>query len=291
MITQGALSCLQIIHPRAQALVALQGAQVLQYVPTGRQPVIWLSEQAEYHRGQPVRGGVPVCWPWFADFHRNPVALQSQYSLRDTPAHGWARTSEWQLQQVEDSEERVVLWLGLPVSATHVLPVMLRLRIEVGAELKLSLVNDYTDTGIATLQPFALSQALHTYLAVSHIDNVTVEGLVGVPHLDTLRDWQRCVEEKPVRIVDETDRIYQGEVSHVVLHDTQWARRIHLRSSGSGSLILWNPHIAKSLRLSQFAQDAWQRMLCIETANVMDDIVWLRPGEKHEIQVEIALST
>lgn len=294
--SEGELTCLRVNHPRASASIALQGAQVLEYTPTGERSVIWLSEEAAFQPGQSVRGGIPVCWPWFGDLRRNPDAVKSQYHLAEPPAHGWARTVEWQVDSIVDSVEGVTVTLSVSpaVLASAPVPIVVRprLQVSIGERLQVLLINEFPADSVAAVQSkgeFSISQALHTYFAVSDIDNVVVEGLVGVPYLDTLKDWQEFTDVQPVQFAGETDRIYQGGVSDVCLCDEGWQRRIRVRAVHSRSLVLWNPHVEKSLRLSQFASDAWRRMVCIETANILSDIVVLAPGESHVMQFEVGV--
>lgn len=287
-LLSGDLTCLVVNHPAAQASVALQGAQILYYIPSGRRPVIWLSEQAAYGTGQSVRGGVPVCWPWFGDLQKNPARIREQYDRSEAPAHGAVRSLLWRLDHVSESADGVTLLLSVPATAMQTaLPSLhahLQLEIFIGKILRLSLT-----TTAQGESPVAISQALHSYLAVSDIGSVSVSGLENVPFIDTLQDWRIASSNVPVTFSGEVDRIYQGDIGTVRLVDPLWQREIAVQSQHSHSLVLWNPHIEKSKRLSQFSDDAWQRMLCVETANVMDDIVIIQPGEHHVLQVEISV--
>lgn len=287
-VQQGDLNCIQVCHPLGQAVVALQGAQVLQYAPVGAEPVIWLSERVEYKSGQALRGGVPVCWPWFGDLSRNPDQIREQYDLTSAPAHGWARTALWELVRVDESARRVTLVLQVSENSLANAPtnigVIPSLEIGVGAALTLKLGNRNAST-----KPAMLSQALHTYLAVSDINNVEIAGLEGVPYIDTVGQWHEMRSNNPIRLSAETDRIYQGDVAHVQLQDSGWNRTLHIKTQHSRSLVLWNPHIEKSMRLNQFAPDAWRRMVCIESANVAKDMLMLLPGESCWLETEITM--
>ena len=133
-----------------------------------------------------------------------------------------------------------------------------------------------------------MSQALHSYFAISDIHQVTVEGLDGRPYIETLDDWQQLQQQGDLVFGGKTDRIYWDLPSRLSLRDPGLKRQILLETRGSRSAILWNPWIAKAQRLSQFADDAWQRMLCIETANVMDDVIQLEPSASHTLSVSIS---
>jgi len=132
----------------------------------------------------------------------------------------------------------------------------------------------------------SISQALHSYFAVSDIHQVRVEGLAGCPYIDTLLDWQqRQQQDGDLAFNGETDRIYLQLPTTLQLIDPAWKRSIRLTTRGSRSAVLWNPWIDKAKRLSSYADDAWQRMACIETANVLDDVVVLQPGQQHLLGV------
>ena len=287
-IEMDSLPCWRMRLGDAELLVAEQGAQLLSYRQGDAPPVIWLSEQAAFETGQSVRGGVPVCWPWFGDLQRNPAEVQAMYhGSVSAPAHGLVRALDWQL--VSHDVASASLEFACP-QARHGLPgwphsVDLGLRISLndhGLELELSSQN-------LGDQPVALSQALHSYFAVSDIRDVSVEGLAGRRYIETLEGWDERQQQGDLRFTGETDRIYLDLPERLTLIDPGWQRRINLQASRSASAVLWNPWIDKAQRLSQFADDAWQRMLCIETANVLGDRVRLQPGERHSLQLKISV--
>lgn len=286
LVQLGELPALSVRNDHATALIALQGAQLLEFTPRDSQPVIWLSEQAKFKRGQSIRGGIPVCWPWFGDLARNPEAVRSGVRHADAPAHGLVRAQDWLLDSVAEGPTgtRIVLrYPGGPIPGwTHT--AELTLTITIGATLQLQLHTRNTGT-----TPLTLSQALHTYLALSDIEQVEIRGLEGTPYIDTLQDWQEFRQQGPVHARGEVDRIYRQVPAHIQLFDAGWQRTLHLRMRNSATAVIWNPHIAKAQRLSQFAPDAWQRMLCIETANVLDDSLDLAPAAAQSLELEIAI--
>lgn len=272
------LFCWRVRTAQAELLVAEQGAQVLSYRRYGEPPLIWLSDQARYLTGQGVRGGVPVCWPWFGDLQRNPLAVQAMVQ-GEAPFHGLARSLVWQLLSIAEQAEQVALSFvlelqdGLP-GWPHA--ASLRLDIELGEQLQLRLT---TRNRGAT--PLAISQALHSYFAVSDIRQVRLHGLDGCRYIETLDNWSEQQQSGPLQFAGETDRIYLQLPPRLILDDPLWQRRLVLETTGSRSAVVWNPWVDKSTRLSQFAADAWQGMLCIETANVLDDHILLPPGREH----------
>lgn len=280
------LPALQVSNAHGEALIALQGAQVLQYTPRGEQPLIWLSEQAKCQRGQSVRGGIPICWPWFGDLARNPEPVrQAVQGPTPLPAHGLVRGQDWRLESVTEDASATQIVLSYPTPAgltpTWPHPIDLRLSIQVGDRLQLELCNHNPGN-----QPVSLSQALHTYFALSDIHQVQIEGLEGIPYLDTLDQWQQRKDAGTLQPRGEVDRVYQQVPAALAIQDPAWGRRIQIRATNSASAVVWNPWIEKSRRLSQFAEDAWQRMLCIETGNVLDDCLTLQPGDTHRLRVE-----
>ncbi|MBB3103814.1 D-hexose-6-phosphate mutarotase [Azomonas macrocytogenes] len=282
------LTCWRIGTAQAELLVAEQGAQVLSYQRRGEQPLIWLSEQAEFKRGQSLRGGAPLCWPWFGDLKRSPQSVQAMH--RDPaagPFHGLVRNLPWQLQDIAAADHAITLVFGLTHSPEglpdwpHQVTPSLAIRLD---EKRLTLTLASRNDGD---QPVALSQALHTYFAVSDIHQVEIPELAGCRYIDTLQDWSERTQDGALTFTGETDRIYLGTPELIRLRDPRWQRQICLQAHDSCSAIVWNPWIDKGKRLSQFADDAWQRMLCIETANVLDDIVELAPGAQANLGVSL----
>ncbi|WP_313102687.1 D-hexose-6-phosphate mutarotase [Stutzerimonas nitrititolerans] len=281
------LACWRIRRGDDELLVAEQGAQVLSYRQGDAPPIIWLSEEAAFQQGQSVRGGVPICWPWFGDLKRNPEDVQAAYrGETEAPFHGLVRSLGWQLAQQRCEGDAGILEFTCP-QASGALPgwphrVELKLQVRLDERLHISL----TSRNLGD-RPLAISQALHSYFAIGDIHQVSVEGLNGCRYIDTLENWQQRQQQGDLRFTGETDRIYLDLPPTLHLRDPQLNRRITLQTRGSRSAILWNPWIDKAQRLSQFADDAWQRMACIETANAMDDRVLLNAGASHTLAVSI----
>ncbi|NQD93028.1 D-hexose-6-phosphate mutarotase [Pseudomonas sp. CrR25] len=286
-IELGDLACWRIRHADAELLVAQQGAQVVSYQRDGERPLIWLSEQAAYQAGQSVRGGVPVCWPWFGDLRRNPQAVQAMYQGGSlVPSHGLMRGLDWQLLGIDSQGDGVSLEfvynsVDQPLPGwPHAAELKLQIRLDQHLNLDLSSHN-------LGSTPLALSQALHSYFAVGDIRRVRVDGLQGCRYIDTLDNWLERQQPEALTFHGETDRIYLNTPAQLSIIDPVWQRRIQLRSSGSHSAVLWNPWTDKAQRLSQFAADAWHGMLCIEHANVLEDLVHLAPGARHQLSISL----
>jgi glucose-6-phosphate 1-epimerase len=281
------LICWRIRAAGSELLVTQQGAQILGYRQAEQPPLIWLSPDAAYRTGQSVRGGVPVCWPWFGDLRRNPATVQAHYQLEQAPAHGLVRALDWELLSIDEEGDAVTLRFAYD---TRNRPLEGWPR-DVGLSFVVRLADDLS-MGLETHNrgdtPLTLSQALHSYFAVSDVRQVSVEGLQGCRYIDTLLDWQELRQQEAPVFDAETDRIYFDTPARLSIVDPGWGRRIHLDTRGSRSAVLWNPWIDKARRLSQFPDEAWQDMLCIETANVLEDVVQLQPDERHRLDLRLS---
>ncbi|WP_273819789.1 D-hexose-6-phosphate mutarotase [Pseudomonas asplenii] len=281
------LNCWRIRHDQAELLIAQQGAHILSYQLAGEPPVIWLNDQAQFKHDKSIRAGVPVCWPWFGVFQRNPDSVQAMRQASEAPtAHGFVRTREWTLQGIQADADGVLAEFTLPLPeggfAGWPHKVGLKLAVHLGEKLHISLTSENLDD-----HPVTLSQALHTYFAVSDVRNVHVDGLDGLTYIDTTDDWKQVRQQGELHFSGETDRIYLDTPAHLSIVDPTWERRIELTAENSRSAVIWNPWIDRASQLADLADDGWQKMLCIETANVMNDVVTLAPGASHALGVTI----
>ena len=255
--------------------VSLYGGHVLSYRPTGHGPVLFLSKKSLFEPGKAIRGGIPLCWPWFG-----PGADAS------LPTHGFARLHQWDLRATEYSDDATELRLSLVDSEltrrSWPFAFELNLHVKLDQRLSLELTTVNRDT-----KPFAVSKAFHPYFLVRDIRDVTVLGLDQAPFVDRL-SGRTDKQEGPLTIRAETDRIYTPSATECVLHDAGLGRAIALVFAGTRNLVVWNPWIDKTASFNDMAPDGWQRMLCIETANVMEDIITLAPGASHTLGVSIA---
>ena len=221
-----------------KASVALQGAQVLSWQPAGHGEMLWLSPMAKLGTGTAVRGGIPVCWPWFAVHPQDPKK----------PLHGFVRTRTWEVaaSAVDEGAARLVLETETRPDDAALWPhsAKVKLEIEMGSVLRLSLST--RNTGASALP---LTQALHSYLRVGDIADVHVEGLDGRAYIDKVDANSRKTEASAeLRIDREVDRIYLGDTARVTLIDAALGRRIEVASGGSRSAVVWNPWIVWATR-------------------------------------------
>ncbi|TEA62056.1 MULTISPECIES: D-hexose-6-phosphate mutarotase [unclassified Pseudomonas] len=281
------LNCWRIRHGQAEVLVAQQGAHILSYQVDGQPPIIWLNDKAMFKTGQSIRAGVPVCWPWFGKFERNPQSVQvMRVSEEPAAAHGFVRTMDWELGGIETEGESLKVEFKLPYPEggfpgwPHQVDLTLTLRLDDQLHISLTSHNRGTDS-------VSISQALHSYFAVSDVRNVRVEGVDGLDYIETLDDWKTHTQQGDLRFAGETDRIYLDVPPQLSIVDPAWERRIVLTATGSRTAVIWNPWIDRAAALSDMDNDGWQRMLCIETANVMSDVMTLAPDAGHTMGVSI----
>jgi D-hexose-6-phosphate mutarotase len=266
----GELIAVRVTTPIASATVALQGAQVMTWQPAGQQPVIWVSKLAKYVPDKSIRGGVPVCWPWFG-----PHASDASF-----PGHGFARTVPWTLvatKALPDGRVRLEFELTQTDATRAQWPHASTVRniIIVGEELEVAL--ETTNTGKA---PFELGQALHTYFVVGDIRKATVAGLEGCDYLDKVGGGRKR-QQGPVTFTQETDRIYLGTHGCCGVVDPVMDRTLLITSTGSRSTIVWNPWTEKAEKMGDFGAEGPWGMVCVETANAAEDVITLRAGETH----------
>ena len=281
------LNCWRIRHGQAELLVAQQGAHILSYQLAGQPPLIWLNDEAVFKTGKSIRAGVPVCWPWFGVFERNPQSVQAKRIGKEAPAaHGFVRAMDWELGGIEAEGEslKVEFLLPYPEGGFPGWPhqVDLTLSIRLDEQLHIHLISH--NRGAETV---SISQALHSYFAVSDVREVHVEGVDGLNYIETLDNWKTVTQTGDLRFTGETDRIYLDAPPQLSIVDPAWERRIVLTSSGSRTAVIWNPWVDRAAAFSDMADDGWQRMLCIETANVMGDVVNLKPGASHTLGVSV----
>lgn len=270
---EGDLPAIAIEHPAFSASLLLQGAQLVRFSPRGQANWLWLSEQEPFQPGLAVRGGIPICWPWFGDPSRNPEPVRRH--IRSDRAHGLVRQCDWQLQRIEETDAAVTLTLAL--DSAELEPghwqgqARLTLRVTCSAHaLEMTL-----ETHNSGREPLHISQALHSYFPTPDIHRTRIHGLDRQPYVDALDGWQRKLQHGSMRFQGETDRIYKTTAE---LELESPASVLRLRQHNANSAVIWNPWQDKAQRLSHFVTDGWQRMFCVETANVLDDAICLAPG-------------
>lgn len=269
------LIVIEVANAHATATLSLQGAHLMTWIPRGSHPVIWLSPEAKVVPGKSIRGGIPICWPWFGAHPDRP----------DFPAHGFARTLPWEIVNTEmlpDGATRLVFrFVENEVShAQWPYPSEVECHITIGARLELDLVT--INTGRA---PITIGQALHTYFEVSDIRQVSIDGLDQCQYLDKVGPSATRQQSGPVTIASEVDRIYVDTTADCVINDPGLNRRIRISKQGSHSTVVWNPWIEKANKMGDLGDDGYLRMVCVESTNAADDVVNIAPGAVNHLWV------
>lgn len=272
------LTFADIANKNAHARVSLQGGQVIAYQPLGQEPVLWLSRLSRFEANRAIRGGIPICWPWYGD---NPAS-------NDLPTHGFARTAQWRIAEtnlVADDSVQVKLKLT-DNNATQALwphAFELQIVITVGYVLRVELIIENTGN-----KDFVYSGGLHSYFRVSNVSDVVIHGLEGCSYIDELDNWTCKLQEGPVTIDAEVDRIYLDTTSECFLQDPGFKRVIRIAKAGSHSTVVWNPWKTKAKHLSDFGDQEYLETVCIETTNAYNDEKILPPGQQQFLSALIS---
>lgn len=265
---------LALVNQYGACEISLYGGHVLGYRPMGHTPVLFISKKSLFEPGKPIRGGIPICWPWFG-----PAADKA------LPIHGFARIMPWELLATEYTSDKTEVRLALSDSedTRRYWPYAFELTLRVWLDQRLNLA---LTTVNRDARPFTLTQAFHPYLQVRQIMDVSVRGLDQVPYRDRLTH-QTGTQEGLLNIRAETDRIFTPVAPECVLHDASLGRALAMAYTGTSRMVVWNPWIDKSRAMSDFGDDEYTRMLCLEPANTDGDAVTLAPGAKHTLSLAL----
>lgn len=264
-----------VSNSAATAEISLYGAHALSYAPKGQRDVLFLSRKSSFAVGKPIRGGIPLCFPWFGP-HAENAAL---------PMHGFARISAFVLSSIHETPERTTLVLSLrDTEETRRLwphAFELRLEISVGATLDMAFTVRNVDRAA-----FSFANALHSYFAVKDVNAISVEGLDGLDYIDRVGGRVIRRQAGPVSIEGETDRIYLGSKA-VAVRDPGLGRSIGIERTALPDLVVWNPWIAKSKAMTDFGDDEYIGMVCAEAASVFENAISLEPGDSSRQMMSI----
>lgn len=269
---RGGLPMVQIQTPWSAAEIYLHGASVTHFQLHGEPPLLFLSERSRFEKDAPIRGGIPIIFPWFG----KPDDRASQ--------HGFARIRSWELVETKkQADGSVVVHLSLPVSA-ELLSIPLDYYVTVGQSLTAELVvTNYSD------REFNFESCLHTYFTVGDINQVSIVGLQGVEYLDALEGRTRKQEmSDAIRFTGEVDRIYINSPQTVAIRDAALRRTIRVEKEGSASTVVWNPWIAKAKAMADFGDNEYPHMVCVESGNVAGNATTLAIGQEARLKVNLS---
>ena len=274
----GGLPRIQITGSRAEGEMYLHGAQVTSWKPAGNDEVLFLSTKSRWQEAQAIRGGIPICFPWFRAKADDPKA----------PAHGFVRTRSWQLESIVEDKSGVCVSMSIESDeqTRRWWPADFRLlhRVVFGPKLTLELI--CTNTGKTGLR---FEEALHAYNRVADVANVRLEGLEAVHFLDNTDSNAAKVQHGDVTIASATDNAFLGTENDVDLIDPELRRHIRLEKANSLTTVVWNPWREGAARLGDLGDGEWTQFLCVAASNILAASVTLAPGEEHKMTAVLSI--
>lgn len=273
---------IEINNAKAHATISTYSGQVLSYRPKSQKDdLLFVSDKAYYEDGKAIKGGIPVCWPWFG---ADPDDL-------GRTAHGFVRNRQWEVtgsESLADGSTKVVMAMvdNDETRAIWPRPFKLSIEITVGDSLKLALVTHNTGDDSVTI-----SQALHTYFYVGDISKVQVLGLDGIEYLDKVDEFSEKIQSGSVTINGEVDRIYKGVTGELVIDDESLARKIRITSRGCSTAVVWNPWNEIAASMGDLNDDDYKKMICVETANAGPETVEIAAGSEYRLEAEYTIES
>jgi len=271
---KGGFPLIEIDGPKAKASISVYGGQVLSFQPANEpEDLMFLSEKAYYQEGKAIKGGIPVCWPWFGP---DPEGL-------GRPSHGFVRNRLWEVLGTEttaDGEVKVKLGVAATAETREIWPeeFEMAIAISIGDTLTVELIT--RNRGDRT---FFITQALHTYFKVGDIQQVKVIGLEELEYIDKPDGGAKKTQKGAVTFASEVDRIYTNVPNELVIEDAAFGRKIYISSTGSKTAIVWNPWVEISANMGDLEDEDYKRLVCVETANAADDIVEVSPNSEYRL--------
>jgi len=275
----GGLPKVCVTTPSASAEIYLHGAQVTSWRPAGAEEAIFLSEHSRWEDGRAIRGGIPICFPWFRAKADDPQA----------PAHGFVRTREWRLDAVTaegngdvivscstESDDSTRRWWPHEFRLVH--------RVTVGGTLGLELTA--TNTGTT---PLSFEEALHTYFRVGDVRNVRAHGLDRVTYLDNTEGNREKIQSGDLVFSGAMDSAYLDAHGAVALVDPDLHRTLKTEKENSATTVVWNPWQQGAAALSDLGDDEWRTMACVEASNILGSTVKLAPSQQHTVRATLSL--
>ncbi len=273
---------IDISNQYAKATISTYAGQIVSYQPnSATEDLFFLSDKVQYQEGKAIRGGVPICWPWFGD----------DTSGFERPPHGFVRNQQWDVlstETLEDGRTSVILATAdsdMTRELWHY-EFNLELQLIIGSNLEMKLKTKNTGK-----QFFTITQALHTYFKVSDVSNVLIKGLDGKPYIDKLDSFAVKQQDDDIVVSQEIDRIYQKSPKQISLTDSGFNRTITISSYGSDTTIVWNPWSTSVSKIADLNLDSYRNFVCVETANVFTDSLTIIPaGREHVVTTVFSIS-
>ena len=263
----GGLPKITVTTSGGTAEIYPHGAHVTHFQKHGDAPLLFMSAASEFHAEKPIRGGIPVIFPWFGP-------------REGLPAHGFARNVPWEIaDRSVQPDGSVRIHFRMPPIEFHEVDYF----VTVGESLMLELVVTNTSD-----REISFETCLHTYFQIGAIEAVSISGLKDCGYYDKVKETGALETAPAIHIAGEVDRVYFDTTAPVEIHDAALGRTIHVKKSGSLSTVVWNPWIEKSKRMADFGDDEYHRMVCVESSNVGKNKVILPPGESAALKVTLS---
>jgi glucose-6-phosphate 1-epimerase len=275
----GELVYAEIKNEAASGQIFLHGAQTTSFIPHGQEPVLFLSPLSQFEPGKAIRGGIPISWPWFADHPTD----------KTKPAHGFARTSLWDVRatkRISEAETQIVLGLVDNQSTCEMWDYRFDLELTLTTSKELNAQLTMKNTGN---QEFTVTSAFHSYYQVGNVNDVTISGLEGANYIDKVNNFIKKTQEGSIRITSETDRIYLDTTSDCVIDDPILKRKIRIHKSDSNSTVVWNPWSYKAQQMKDLGDQDYLNFVCVETTNAGEDIISISPGKQHKLKMRVEI--
>lgn len=285
----GKLVLIELVNDFGTASLTTYGGTLLSYVPAGGSDLLWVSETAVYDGSRPVRGGVPVCWPWFGPY--DPGTMGADPTDAAKKAHGFARYEHWEVEAVSslpDGATQVIVGLAPNPSIATAWPHDFRLQLAVtlGEKLRVDLIGQNLSQ-----RDWIVGEALHTYFRVGEAEGLAIRGLEGIQYVDKLRNNALLTQNETLRVDPPLDRVFQDHTGTVIIDDTGQGRAIELTKDRSASTVVWNPGKEGARGLADMPDDDYHVMVCVEACNALKNSYTLHAGEAHTLSMTLSLTS
>lgn len=276
---RGGLPTINVNNNAAKSEISIMGGHVLTYQPKGEDEMLWLSKKSDFADGLPIRGGIPICWPWFGPHPTD----------KSQPLHGFVRTMMWDICSIcAPTPERTIVVLVIKdndhTRAIWNFPFKLELEVSIGERLEVTL-----RTYNPGCTPFHITQGIHTYFGVKDVSAITIHGFDGVSYFNKVGGANNTLlQQGPIKVDKEIDAVFLNCAGAAELEDHAGKRHIRIDKEGSNSAVVWNPWIERSKNLPGYEPTSYQTMVCIETCNALADGRDIAPGGTHALKANIS---
>lgn len=275
----GDLPMIDISNQFANCIISIYGAQLISYHPVNEKEILWMSDKSLFEEGKAIRGGIPICFPWFGP-HATDTLL---------PQHGFARLFVWEVakaEMLENGASLIHLHLHHSPATKAFWPFEFSASLSVTVGVKMDVKLSITNAGDA---PFNFTDALHSYFNVSDIKNISIEGLYKTGYYEANSNELKVQQEALLNITKEENRRYVDQIDECIIHDNGFNRKIRVSKTGSKVTVVWNPGGVTAKNIADISDEGYKTFICVEAANALTDVVALAPGQQFAVSATIGL--